>query len=99
MAVEARPKLEQLARFVASQLHEDEIVREAWVSFDGDEFSVQVLVDTEDLDAEQQIRSIYRPLLDAFPTLLIDLHVTNLQRMSEDAWKSTVDPSACRIEL
>lgn len=89
MALTARPKVQQLAQFLSSSLRDNAIVRNAWVDVSEGTYFVSIVVETDDMAAEQEMRKVYRHLLERFPELLIDVYVTNINRhVDREAFQS-----------
>lgn len=89
MALTARPKVQQLAQFLSSSLSDNAIVRNAWVDVSEGTYFVSIVVETDDMAAEQEMRKVYRHLLERFPELLIDVYVTNINRhVDREAFQS-----------
>jgi hypothetical protein len=99
MALTTRSRIEQLVQFVHKRLRQFSAVKHAWIEHVDQVFHVNVIVDTEDLVAEQQVRELYGPLIDAFPDLDIDLYVANKRRLGTDAGESIIPAEARRIDV
>jgi hypothetical protein len=99
MALTTSSRREQLVQFIHNRLRRFSAVKNAWIEYVDQVFHVNVIVDTDDLAAEQQVRELYGPLLDAFPDLDIDLYVANERRLGKNAWESMIPPKARRIDV
>ena len=99
MTLATSPKLEQIAKFLATRLRGNPVVQEAWVHVESGVFHVTVIVDTDSREEERAVRSTHLSLLDAFPELLIDMWVTTRPQSSSEDRRGLVHPRAQRIEL